>query len=258
MSQDSLDILLKQLKLPAFRQGFREVAERAEAQGWSFVDYLKHLAELELSSRERRRIERNVRASKLPQEKTLGSLEVERFETRIRRQLPTRCEGGFCERAENVLLFGLPGRGKTHIACAIGHELIHRGYRVLFCATFRLVGWLLEAKRDLERDRVLRRLDRFDVVILDDIGYVQQDRSEMEVLFTFLAERYERKSVIITSHLVFSQWDQIFQDPMTTAAAIDRIVHHATILELNGSSYRTDTAQRRKQSDPKTQEEDDD
>lgn len=258
MSTDSLDILLKELKLPAFRESFSEVARRAEAQGWSFVDYLKHLAELELSGRDRRRIERNVRASKLAQEKTLSTLKLDRFEPRIRRQIPTLCEGGFAERAENVLLFGLPGRGKTHIACAIGHELIQKGYRVLFCATFRLVGWLLEAKRDLELERVLRRLDRFDVVILDDIGYVQQDRSEMEVLFTFLAERYERKSVIITSNLVFSQWDQIFKDPMTTAAAIDRIVHHSTILELGGSSYRTDAAQQRQQTDPENEEEDDD
>lgn len=247
MSADSLKVLLKELKLPGFRDSFADVGRRAEAQGWSFADYLEHLCEVELEGRRRRRIERNLRASKLPREKTLATLEVDRFSTRIRRQLPTLCEGGFADRAENILLFGLPGRGKTHIACAIGHELIQSGRRVLFSPTYRLVGRLLEAKRDLELERLLRRLDRFEVVILDDIGYVQQDRAEMEVLFTFLAERYERKSVVITSNLVFSQWDQIFKDPMTTAAAIDRIVHHSTILELGGSSYRTDAAQIRQQ-----------
>lgn len=148
----------------------------------------------------------------------------------------------FIGRAENILAFGLPGRGKTHLICAIGHELIKRGYNILFIPAYSLVQKLLIAKRDLCLDKELRRLDRFDAVILDDIGYIQQEREEMEVLFTFLGERYERRSVMITSNLVFSQWDKIFKDPMTTAAAIDRVVHHATILELNGSSYRNDVA----------------
>ena len=129
--------------------------------------------------------------------------------------------------------------------CAIGHELVARGHSVLFVPAYRLVQELLVAKRGLYLEREIRRLDRFEVVLVDDIGYVQQDREEMEVLFTFLAERYERKSVMITSNLVFSQWDKIFKDPMTTAAAIDRIVHHATILELTGESFRTEAAQKR-------------
>ena len=132
----------------------------------------------------------------------------------------------------------MPGRGKTHVASAIGHELIKRSYAVLFQPTYVLVERLLVAKRELALDRELAKLDRFDVVILDDIGYVQQSRDEMEVLFTFFAERYERRSVVITSNLVFSQWDRIFKDPMTTAAAIDRLVHHATILEMTGPSVR--------------------
>jgi DNA replication protein DnaC len=155
------------------------------------------------------------------------------------------CEGGFIERAENVLAFGLPGRGKTHLLAAIGHELVQRGYRVVFLAAFRLVQHLLAAKRDLTLEAELRRLDAVDALIVDDIGYIQQDREEMEVLFTLLAERYERRSVLITSNLVFSQWDRIFKDPMTTACAIDRIVHHATILELVGSSYRSEAAKKR-------------
>ena len=131
------------------------------------------------------------------------------------------------------------------MCAAIGHELIQRGYQVLFQPAFRIVQRLLIAKRDFEFERALKRLDRFDVVIIDDIGYVQQDREEMEVLFTFLAERYERRSVMITSNLVFSEWDKIFKDPMITAAAIDRVVHHSTILELSGDSYRAEAAQKR-------------
>ena len=136
----------------------------------------------------------------------------------------------------------MPGRGKTHLVCAIGHELIQRGYRVLFTATYALVQRLLSAKRDLRLEKELAILDGFDAVILDDIGYVQQNRDEMGVLFTFLAERYERRSVIITSNLVFSEWDRIFKDPMTTAAAIDRIVHHSVILEMTGTSIRVEHA----------------
>jgi DNA replication protein DnaC len=156
--------------------------------------------------------------------------------------VPALCEGGFVERAENVLAFGLPGRGKTHLLAAIGHELVQRGYAVLFTPAYRLVQRLLAAKRDLLLDRQLKRLDAYDAVILDDLGYIQQDREEMEVLFTFLSERYERRSVMITSNLVFSQWDQIFKNPMTTMAAIDRLVHHAIILEMAGPSIREEEA----------------
>jgi len=149
------------------------------------------------------------------------------------------------ERAENVLAFGMPGRGKSHTLSAVGHELIKRGISVLWRPTYQLVQRLLAAKRDLALEAELRRLDRFDVVVLDDIGYVQQGREEMEVLFTLLAERYERRSVMITSNLVFSQWDKIFKDAMTTAAAIDRLVHHSIILEVTGRSYRSDEAKSR-------------
>ena len=159
--------------------------------------------------------------------------------------LPTLCEGGFVERGENLLAFGLPGRGKTHLVCAVGHELIQRGYRIFFTPTFALVQRLLVAKRDLRLEKELAALDRFDAIVLDDIGYVQQSREEMEVLFTFLSERYERKSVVITSNLVFREWDRIFKDPMTTAAAIDRLIHHAVIVEMTGPSIRNEEAKKR-------------
>ena len=144
-----------------------------------------------------------------------------------------------------MLAFGLPGRGKTHLLCAIAHELVQGGLRVLFIPAFRLVQKLLAAKRDLALEVMLKRLDRFDVVVLDDIGYIQQEREEMEVLFTFIAERYERRSLMVTSNLVLSQWDRIFKDPMTTACAIERLVHHSVILELTGESYRAEVAKAR-------------
>ncbi len=141
----------------------------------------------------------------------------------------------------------MPGRGKSHTLSAICHELVQHGISVHWRPAYHVVQRLLVAKRDLRLEAELRRLDRFDVVVLDDIGYVQQDREEMEVLFTLLAERYERRSVMITSNLVFSQWDKIFKDAMTTAAAIDRLVHHSIILELTSESFRTDAARKRNQ-----------
>jgi DNA replication protein DnaC len=241
----SLAVHLRALKLPAFVDHHAEVATRAEEQGWTLGQSLHYLCELEHAGRRRRRIERLLRASRLPAEKTMATLELSRLPPKVRRQVPSLCEGGFVERAENVLAFGLPGRGKTHLLSAIGHELVQHGHSVFFTPTYRLVQQLLVAKRDLALEEELQRLDGFDAVILDDLGYVQQDREEMEVLFTFLAQRYERRSVMITSNLVFSQWDQIFKNPMTTAAAIDRIVHHAIILELDGPSIRNEAAKAR-------------
>lgn len=239
---DSLRILLRALKLPGMAASCEELARTGEAEGWSFTTYLRHLCEREIHDRRQRRIERLLKGSGLPPEKTLGTLKLDRLPTKVRRLVPGLCDGGFVERAENVLAFGLPGRGKTHTLCAIGHELVRRGYKVLFTPAYRLVQRLLAAKRDIRLEAELRALDSYDAVLLDDIGYVQQDREEMEVLFTFLAERYERRSVMISSNLVFSQWDRIFKDPMTTAAAIDRIVHHAIILEMTGPSIRSEEA----------------
>jgi len=239
----SLALLLRSLKLPTVARHAEEVARLAEREGWTFEHYVHHLVELEVHERRRRRIERHLKESDLPRDKTLASLDRTRLPIKIAKQLATLCDGGFVERGDNLLAFGLPGRGKTHLVCAIGYELIQRGYRVLFTATYALVQRLLAAKRDLRLEKELAILDGYDAVVCDDLGYIQQDRDEMEVLFTFLAERYERRSVIITSNLVFSEWDRIFKDPMTTAAAVDRLVHHSVILEMTGGSIRIEQAQ---------------
>jgi DNA replication protein DnaC len=248
ITPDGLILRLRGLKLPAFVSHHGEIASRAEREGWSFVRFLGEMVEIEHREREVRRIDRLRKNSGLDKDKTLATLDLSRLPVKVKRQVPTLCEGGFVDRAENLLAFGLPGRGKSHLLTAIGHELVQRGYSVLCVPTFKLVHQLLQAKRDLTLLAAMRRLDQFDAVLLDDIGYTQQNREEMEVLFNFLAERYERRSVMITSNLVFSQWDKIFKDAMTTAAAIDRIVHHSIILELTGRSYRGDEAEKRNQS----------
>lgn len=241
--QQALEILLRTLRLPSIAESYVDVASQAERQGWSFGQYLRHLCELEVDGRNHRRVERLLKRSDLPPDKTMANLDLKRLPSNVTKQLPRLMEGGFVDDAQNVLLFGLPGRGKTHVACAIGHELTRRGRSVLFTPTYKLVQQLLAAKRDLALEKLLQKLDGFEAVILDDIGYVQQERQEMEVLFTFFAQRYERRSVLITSNIVFSQWDRIFKDAMTTAAAIDRLVHHSVILEMTGTSYRSDIAE---------------
>ena len=245
-TQGKLGVYLKALKLPSFAADHESLAKMAEEGSWRFQDYLVELCEREVADRRERRIERLLRQSRLPLEKTRETLIEKKLSVKVQRQLASLYEGTFLGRAENVLAFGLPGRGKTHALCAVGHELVRQGHAVLFLPAYQLVQQLLMAKRDLMLERALKRLDRYEAVIIDDIGYVQQDREEMEVLFTFLSARYERRSVMITSNLVFSQWEKIFKDPMTTACAIDRLVHHATILELTGASYREEEAKRRR------------
>jgi DNA replication protein DnaC len=248
----SLDLVLKAMKLPSILEQYNEIVEIAEREKWDYSRFLKELLLIELEGRRKRKIERLLNQSHLPQEKQLSSFDLSCMPSKIRRIVPELCKGGFVSKAENVLAFGLPGRGKTHLICAIGHELIKNGIPVLFTSTQKLVSQLLRAKRDYELDLSIKKLSKFPVVILDDIGYVKQNRDEMEVLFTFLSERYESQSVMITSNLVFSQWEQIFKDPLTTAAAIDRIIHHSFILEIPETvkSYRMDEACKRLGLDP--------
>jgi len=239
--------MLRSLRLPSVNREYKIMAKRAESENWSFEQYLKALIEMEANERADRRISRLLKRSCLPEGKTIDTLDLQLLPIKVRRQIPTLLDGGFVERAENVLAFGLPGRGKTHLLAAIARELVlQKGYPVLFTSTHKLVERLLRAKQELEIENLLKKLDRFEIIVLDDIGYVQQSREEMEVLFTFLSERYERRSLMITSNLLFSNWDRIFKDPMTTAAAIDRLVHHSTILELDNESYRAKAASKKR------------
>ena len=249
MSAASLPLLLRAMRLPTIAREHDDAIRRAEAENWGYARFLSYLFEAEGNDRLQRKIQRLLKESNLPSGKTLESLDDKKLPDKIRRQLPTLLEADFVRRGDNLLCFGLAGRGKTHLVAAIAREWICRHQlQVLFVPAFRLVTQLLAAKRDLKLPSAIARLQRFDAVVIDDIGYVQQSREEMEVLFHFLAERYEKKSVVITSNLVFSQWDQIFKDPMTTMAAVDRLVHHATILEFTGGSLRAGAAKDRQRS----------
>ena len=201
--------------------------------------------ELEAAARRERRVERLRRASKLPVGKSFDTLDRARVPRIALLKLEELARGDFLDRADNVLLFGLPGVGKSHLACALGYALVDAGRSVLFMPTYQLVQQLLASRRDLCLPRALRTLDVFDAILLDDLGYVQQTAEEAEVLFTLMAERYERRSLIITSNLVFSQWDRIFKTPIATAAAIDRLVHHAVIIEIDRLSVRAEEAKKR-------------
>jgi len=200
---------------------------------------------MECEARGNNRIERLLRESRLPLGKTMEGFDRGRVSRNVAGRLDVLLHGSFLKRRENVLVFGKPGSGKTHLVCAIAQEQIRKGRRVWFSSCSLLVQQLLVAKRDLMLERFLKRLSRYEAIVIDDIGYVQQEQEEMEVLFTLLAERYERGSVMLTSNLPFSKWERIFKDPMTTAAAIDRLVHHSVILELNVPSYRMEVAKKK-------------
>lgn len=238
-----LHTLLTQLNLTAMADVFADVALRAAKEGLSHEAYLYELARQEWELRTQRRTARLVRQSGLPVEKTFRTLALSRLSPTLQLQLERLKSASFLETATNIIAIGKPGVGKSHALAAVGYELIEAGYPVLWTPTSALVQRLLAAKRDLRLPQELAKLDKFACVILDDIGYVQHDRDEMEVLFTFLAERYERKSVMITTNLVFSEWERIFKDPMTTMAAIDRLVHHSIILDMMSvESYRAEVA----------------
>lgn len=235
---NALETSLKELRLPGVRRVYREEAERARREDLGYEEYLECLMQQEVDQRRVSRIDRYLRQSKLPLEKTLEMFDQRRLPRPVRLKVRSLLDGSFLQRSENVLAFGNPGSGKTHLLCAIGHELVQQSRRVRFYTCSLLVQELLIAKREMRLEKLLKKLSRYDALIIDDIGYVQQSREEMEVLFTLLAERYERGSVMLTSNLPFSRWEKIFKDPMTTAAAIDRLVHHSVILELNVKSYR--------------------
>lgn len=237
---------LKDLHLPTVRHCYGEQADLARKEGLSYERYLWEVLEREQEVRKQKRIARFLRDSKLPLEKSLATFDRKRLPAKVDAQVSVLVEGSFLERSENVLAFGNPGSGKTHLLCAIAQELVQQGRRVLFRPCQRLIQELLIAKRDLKLPRYLKQLMKYEALVIDDIGYVQQNREEMEVLFTLLVDRYESRSLMLTSNLPFSQWERIFKDPMTTAAAIDRLVHHSIILELNLTSYRLEQSQHRR------------
>ncbi len=229
--------LLASFRLPTASQ---EMVQRIREAGHEdAIPILLEVLRAEADGRKGRRVERLRKASKLPIGKTMATLDMNLFPLELQRKIRNLNKGDFRENAVNILAFGLPGTGKTHASCAIGNALIDAGHSVLFTPAYKLVQDLLAAKRDLALPKALRKLDAYELLILDDIGYIKQRPDEVEVLFTLMAERYERRSLMITSNLVFSEWDQIFQNPMTTAAAIDRLVHHSVILEFDVPSYRS-------------------
>ena len=233
---------LRELRLPTFRETYEEAAHRAQQERLSYEQYLLELTEGECEVRRATRVDRILRQSRLPLDKSLDNFDLKYLPAKVAREVRALAEGSFLDRCENILVFGSSGVGKTHLLAGVGRELIRLGRKVYFRTCSVLVRELLIAKRELRLSRVLKRLSGFDAILIDDIGYVQQSREEMEVLFTLLAERYERGSVMLTSNLPFWKWEVIFQDPMTTCAAIDRLVHHSVILELNVRSYRLEEA----------------
>ena len=239
---------LKELCLPTMRESYAEVARLAVAETWSYEQFLLELVTREAQVRREHRIERRLAEARLPVGKSLERFDQGRLPAKVRQQVAALQDGSFLDRRENVLAFGNPGSGKTHLLCGLCRELVQRDRRMLSTTCSLLVQELLIAKRDLKLSALLKKLGRYEGLLIDDLGYVQQSREEMEVLFTLLADRYERGSVLITSNLPFSQWESIFKDPMTTAAAIDRLVHHSVILELNVTSYRREHAQQAQQS----------
>lgn len=221
--------------------------KKADKGGWSYEKFLKELSFCEIDHRKEVKTARLLKQSKIPPQYTFETLDQKLLSPKVRKALAVLLKGEFINEASNVLAFGLPGRGKSHFLGALGRELILKyNFSVYFTPTFKIVEKLLIAKKEYELENALKRLDKFDVIILDDIGYVQQSRDEMEVLFTLLADRYERKCLMISSNLVFSKWDKIFKDPMTTMAAVDRLIHHSTILEFDWDSIRAMEAKQRK------------
>lgn len=237
---------LKELHLPVIRDMYEPLAKRALAESTSFEQYLLWLIEQEQETRRVRRIERRLEESKLPLSKNLQSFNLKRLPSKIGSHVKSLLSGDFIRQKENLLIFGNPGSGKTHLLCGIAQELIRKyDLRLLFISSSKLLQDLLAAKRDLYLPRLIKRLTNYNGLIIDDIGYVQQNKEEVEVLFTLISECYERTSLLVTSNLPFSKWDKIFKDQMMTVAAVDRLIHHSVILEMNVSSYRIEQSKER-------------
>lgn len=238
-----LPTLLNALRLPTIARLWPDFCARADKEGWPAARLLAVLAELELDERQQRRIQRHLAEARLPPGKTLDAFDFSLVPSLGRAHLAALAEGdAWLKAGHNLLAFGPPGAGKSHAAAGLGHELVRRGYRVLFTRTTDLVQRLQAARQALALTQEIVRLDRFDLLILDDLSYVRKDQAETSVLFELISARYERRSIMITANQPFSGWDTVFPDRAMTVAAIDRLVHHATILEMNVESYRRRTA----------------
>ncbi|HEY5412193.1 MAG TPA: IS21-like element helper ATPase IstB [Caulobacteraceae bacterium] len=242
-----LSLLLNELRLPAIKLIWPQFAEQADKQGWPAARFLTAIAEHELAERDRRRIERHLAEARLLPGKTLDGFEFEAVPMVSKAQVMAITAGdAWLEKGANLLLFGPPGGGKSHLASAIGLALIENGWRVLFTRTTDLVQKLQVARRELGLEAAIERLDRFHLLILDDLAYVTKDQAETSVLFELISARYERRSMLITANQPFGEWGKVFPDPAMTLAAVDRLVHHSTILEMNVESYRRRQAIERK------------
>ncbi len=234
-----LTLLLNELRLPAIKHIWPQFAERADKEGWPAARFLAALTEHELAERSRRRIERHLAEARLLPGKTLDTFQFEAVPMVSKAHIMALAAGdAWLDQGANLLLFGPPGGGKSHLASALGLALVEGGWRVLFARTTDLVQKLQVARRELTLQAALNRLDRFDLLILDDLAYVTKDQAETSVLFELIGARYERRSMLITANQPFGEWNKVFPDPAMTLAAVDRLVHHATILELNVESYR--------------------
>jgi DNA replication protein DnaC len=242
-----LDVMLTELRLPGIKSMWATISAQSDKEGWPAARLLAALAEYEIAERSQRRIERHLAEARLPIGKTFDSFDFEVVPIVSKAQLMALASGdSWIDNGANLLLFGPPGAGKSHLASAIGFALVENGRRVLFTRTSDLVQRLQLARRELVLESALNKLDKFDLLILDDISYISKDQAETSVLFELIGMRYERRSLLITANQPFGEWGKVFPGQAMTLAAIDRLVHHATIIEMNVESYRRRAAIERK------------
>ena len=243
----ALNLMLSELRLPTIKSLWPQFTAQADREGWPGARLLAALTEHELAERSRRRFQRQLREARLPAGKTLDSFDFTVVPLLSKAHVTALCAGDrWLDEGANLLLIGPPGTGKSHLAAAIGLALIEHGFRVLFTRTTDLTQRLQRACRDLTLEAAIAKLDKYHLLILDDFAYVTKDQAETSVLFELIIARYEQRSLLLTANQPFGQWDSIFPDPTMTLAAVDRLVHHATIFELNVESYRRRTAVQRR------------